>query len=194
MIQPFRIDGGSGYGGPEPGDDVNETKRCDGDPLKDMDIRPTCAGIEGGRYGEEARTDAEGDPVSHWGLDLGGSDAEIGTEISAIEGGTVRSSTNYSDDFGNYVIVSNGNTWYLYAHLSKVTVEAGSSIDGGDKIGEMGKSGNAGDADCNPVHLHLEVRKNEGSWPTDAESTSRDPEKYIGTEFSSGGEPVSDEC
>lgn len=179
--------------------DVNENEVCSNDPLKDMEIRPTCAGIEGGRYGEEARTNAQGDPVPHWGLDLGGSDAEVGTEVSAIEGGTVVSSDAYSTDFGKYVIIRNGNdenedAWYLYAHLSKVAVEEGSSIDEEKKIGEMGKSGNAEEADCNSVHLHLEVRKGEGSWPTDAESKSRDPEKYVGTEFSSSGQPVSDEC
>jgi murein DD-endopeptidase MepM/ murein hydrolase activator NlpD len=164
-----------------------------------MDIRPTCAGIEGGRYGEEARTNAQGDPVPHWGVDFGGSNAEIGTEISAIEGGTVVSSDAYSTDFGNYVIIrnkdaENDDTWYLYAHLSKVAVEEGASIDEEKKIGEMGNSGNAAEADCNSVHLHLEVRKGEGSWPTDAGSKSRNPEKYIGTEFSSDGQPVSDEC
>lgn len=76
----------------------------------------------------------------------------------------------------------------------KSLLKGGDSVGDSTKIGEMGKSGNADDADCNSVHLHLEVRKKEGSWPTDAESTSRDPEEYIGTEYSSDGEPVSDEC
>jgi murein DD-endopeptidase MepM/ murein hydrolase activator NlpD len=172
---------------------VNDDEVCSNDPLKDMEIRPTCAGIEGGRYGEEARTNAQGEDVPHWGLDLGGSDAEIGTEITPVEGGNVYSVSN-SPDFGDYVIIRDGNAWYLYAHLSEVTVEGGDSVGDSTKIGEMGKSGNADDADCNSVHLHLEVRKKEGSWPTDAESTSRDPEEYIGTEYSSDGEPVSDEC
>ena len=171
---------------------MNENELCSNDPLKDMDIRPTCAGTEGGRFGEEARQDADGNPKPHWGLDLGGSDAEVGTEISAVEGGTVWS-TGFSDDFGDYVIVTSGNKYYLYAHLSEVTVEGSDPVDVGNKIGEMGKSGNAEEAECNQVHLHLEVRKDEETWPTDDES-KKDPEEYIGTEFSSDGEPVSDEC
>jgi hypothetical protein len=58
----------------------------------------------------------------------------------------------------------------------------------------MGKSGNAEDADCNPVHLHLEVRVDEEDWPRDDNSKRKDPENYIGTGFSDDGQPVSDEC
>lgn len=176
--------------------DVNENKVCPSDPLADMDIRPTCAGIEGGRFGEEARQHPDGSEKPHWGLDLGGSDAEIGTEVNAVEGGSViriADGENADDDgWGNFIIVDTGGTFYLYAHLSEITAERG-SIDEGDKIGEMGESGNAEDAECNSVHLHLEVRKGE-SWPSDDKSKRKDPEEYIGTEFSSDGEPVSDEC
>jgi hypothetical protein len=174
--------------------EVSEKKRCPSDPLKDMDIRATCAGIEGGRFGEEARQYPDGTPKPHWGLDLGGRNAEIGTEITPVEGGTVVAADAHSPDFGNYVIIRNNDTWYLYAHLSKVTVEGFESVDPDDKIGEMGKSGNAAEADCNPVHLHLEVRKDKEKWPTDDESKRKDPEKYVGTEFSDNGRPVSDNC
>jgi murein DD-endopeptidase MepM/ murein hydrolase activator NlpD len=77
---------------------------CSRDPLEDMDIRPTCAEIEGAFT---ARTNVQGYPVPHWGLDLSGSNAEIGTEISAIEGGTVVPSDAHSTDFRNYVIIRN---------------------------------------------------------------------------------------
>ena len=38
-------------------------------------------------------------------------------------------------------MVRSDNTYYLYAHLSKVTVERNESVGSKDKIGEMGKSG-----------------------------------------------------
>jgi murein DD-endopeptidase MepM/ murein hydrolase activator NlpD len=141
------------------------------------------------------RTNAQDEAVPHWGLDLGGSDAEIGTEISAIEGGTVFQVTRRDFGWGNFIIVEadSKDMFYLYAHLSKITIEGGDSIDEGDKIGEMGESGNADDAKCNSVHLHLEVREGE-SWPTDAESGTRDPEKYVGTEFNEEGAATSDDC
>jgi hypothetical protein len=54
------IDGPDVNGGPsndpDPEPDVEENRLCSKDPLKDMDIRATCAGIEGGRYGEDECT------------------------------------------------------------------------------------------------------------------------------------------
>ena len=186
---------------PRPGDwcepsdppDVNENKVCSGDPLKDMDIRPTCAGTGGGRFGENARQYPDGSDKPHWGIDLGGKDAEIGTEITPSRGGFVYANGN-SATFGKYVIIRSGSTYFLYAHLSKSTVERTEYVGPKRKIGEMGKSGNARDADCNPVHLHLEVRVDDESWPADDKSKRKDPEEYIGTEFSDNGQPVSDRC
>ncbi|MDO9348820.1 MAG: M23 family metallopeptidase, partial [Anaerolineales bacterium] len=45
----------------------------------------------------------------------------------------------------------------LYAHLSRIEVEAGQRVVVGQKIGEVGKSGTAQGS-----HLHFEVRLNGG--------------------------------
>jgi len=164
---------------------VNETKVCPDDPLKDMDIRPTCAGIEGGRFG--------GRGGDHEGLDLL---ADVGTEVTARGDGAVWSK-NQNDTFGRYIIVRSdgGDTFTMYAHLSSRSVEGGDPVVAGEtKIGETGTSGNACDnsCSCGPAHLHLEMRQGGDGW---GDSNPVDPENHLGTGFDdSTGQPTSDSC
>jgi Membrane proteins related to metalloendopeptidases len=62
-------------------------------------------------------------------------------------------------DNGGYgfcvVIVDAANRYWIYAHLSKVLVNADTNINIGDTIGIEGNSGNSFGS-----HLHLEVRQN----------------------------------
>ena len=59
--------------------------------------------------------------------------------------------------YGNLVVIEHGDGLFtLYAHLSKIEVEARENIRAGDKIGEVGQSGVATGS-----HLHFEVRKGE---------------------------------
>ena len=59
--------------------------------------------------------------------------------------------------YGNLVVIEHGDGLFtLYAHLSKVEVEARENIRAGDKIGEVGQSGVATGS-----HLHFEVRNGE---------------------------------
>lgn len=165
--------------------EVNETRLCRSDPLKDMDIRPTCSGVEGGRFGENAR--GQGNP--HYGIDLL---ADIGTEVHSMREGIVWA-RNESEDFGKYIIIqTDGGNLIIYAHLSKRTVEGGESLSTGELIGKTGVSGNACETDCScgPAHLHLGVKEGN-SW---AGGTPKDPENYIGAEFDSDGEAISDNC
>jgi len=169
--------------------DVNENEVCSNDPLKDMDIRSTCDGIEGGRFGEDARGDGE----PHWGIDLL---ADVGTKVTARGGGVVWSK-NQNDTFGRYIIVQSedGGTFTMYTHLSSRSVEGGDSVVTGEtEIGETGTSGNACDTSCScgPAHLHLEMRQGGDGW---GDSTPVDPENHFGTEFEdSTGQPTSDSC
>ncbi|MEO8354877.1 MAG: M23 family metallopeptidase [Chloroflexota bacterium] len=56
--------------------------------------------------------------------------------------------------YGNLVVVKHADDLYtLYAHLSRITVEAGQTVLTGDQIGEVGQSGVAIGS-----HLHFEVR------------------------------------
>jgi len=167
------------------GSEVNENQVCPDDPLKDMDIRATCAGVDGGRF--------EGRGGDHEGLDLL---ADVGTKVTARGGGAVWSK-NQNDTFGRYIIVQSdgGGTFTMYAHLSSRSVEGGDPVVAGEtKIGETGTSGNACDTSCScgPAHLHLEMRQGGDGW---GDSTPVDPENHLGTEFDdSTGQPTSDSC
>ena len=174
---------------PEDPEPVNEQELCPSDPLEDMDIRATCDGIEGGRFGENAR----GSGDAHYGIDLL---AEVGTPAWALESGRVYGVNRDKEvsDFGKYVIIQSDGKLIMYAHLSKVSVRGGDDVTMlKTKIGETSVTGNAcrSSCSCGPAHLHLGVK--EGS--TWGSGTPIDTEKEIlGTEFSSNGAPMSDNC
>lgn len=59
--------------------------------------------------------------------------------------------------YGNVIVVKHDNDLFtLYAHLSKVDVQAGDAVLVGQKIGEVGQSGVATGS-----HLHFEVRRGD---------------------------------
>lgn len=87
---------------------------------------------------------------SHTGLDI---DGETGDAIYAAQSGTVLFA-GWSGGYGYVVKVDHGGglqTWY--AHLSAISVNAGDEVVTGDKVGEMGSTGNSTGS-----HLHLEVK------------------------------------
>ncbi|MCX6819931.1 MAG: peptidoglycan DD-metalloendopeptidase family protein [Candidatus Adlerbacteria bacterium] len=88
------------------------------------------------------------------GVDIG---AAKGTAIYAAAGGTVivaQAGGGWNGGYGSYVVVQHGNgTQTLYAHMSKVLVSAGDSVDQGDTLGKVGATGEA-----TGPHLHFEVR------------------------------------
>ena len=88
----------------------------------------------------------------HRGWDLG---AYRGTTISASKGGKVVIAT-YHNSYGNYVVIDHGDgVSTVYAHCSKLTVSKGDVVKKGDKIGEVGTTGNS-----TGNHLHFEFRLN----------------------------------
>lgn len=104
----------------------------------------------------------EGDEKFHYGLDIA---ADEGTAIDCFANGTV-TAVGESNSYGKYVIVDHsGGFSTLYAHCSRVTVSSGSAVKEGQKIGEVGQTGEA-----TGPHLHFELH---------AGDTYLDPVYYV---------------
>lgn len=95
----------------------------------------------------------QGFSLLHWGVDL---DGVTGDPIRPIMKGRVVRVEYSRFAYGNSILIDHGQgTESLYAHLSKIDVKEGDSVDARTVIGKMGATGHAtGD------HLHLEVYKN----------------------------------
>jgi murein DD-endopeptidase MepM/ murein hydrolase activator NlpD len=86
----------------------------------------------------------------HKGVDL---TAPTGTAVFAALDGQVVFSGKHKG-YGNYVLVDHGNgVATLYAHHSLNLVQAGDIVRRGQKIAEVGRTGNA-----TGPHLHFELR------------------------------------
>ena len=86
-------------------------------------------------------------------VDIG---ARTGTDILAAADGTVivARGGGWNGGYGNYVVIQHSNgTQTLYAHASKLLVEAGDHVGQGDVIAKVGATGEATGS-----HLHFEVR------------------------------------
>lgn len=87
----------------------------------------------------------------HQGVDVG---ASCGTELQAARGGKVQFK-GYHGAAGNYLVIDGRKSRfdYVYMHLrEKAEVAAGERVRTGDRIGEVGETGNA--SGC---HLHFEM-------------------------------------
>jgi murein DD-endopeptidase MepM/ murein hydrolase activator NlpD len=89
----------------------------------------------------------------HPGVDFGG---EIGEPVEAIMPGVVAYAGWDSSGYGNLVVLNhrNGLDSY-YAHLSKVEVKTGETVDMNTEIGKVGVTGHS-----TGPHLHLEIHQN----------------------------------
>lgn len=109
----------------------------------------------------------------HKGADFA---APAGTSINAVWGGTVVD-VSWGSAFGTHVIVDTdtlpdgtAGLWVGYMHMSKKVVKAGDRVKAGQKLGEVGQTGNA-----TGNHLHLEVQASK-SWSA---TGYRDPAKWF---------------
>jgi murein DD-endopeptidase MepM/ murein hydrolase activator NlpD len=99
---------------------------------------------------------------THEGVDLA---AQRGTVIHASESGKVIHS-GWLGDYGKVVIVKHaGHYRTVYAHARKLHVRKGQLVERGQRIAEVGTSGNA-----SGPHLHFEIRRRE---------TPQDPMLYL---------------
>ncbi len=105
----------------------------------------------GGAYGY----DAQGNPNPHRGVDF---QASVGTPILATASGVVRDAVNMDAfpgcySYGRWILIDHDNGLStLYAHLSVMSVSAGTAVKAGQIIGYSGQSGYA-----TGPHLHFSV-------------------------------------
>lgn len=100
------------------------------------------------RYG--AREGNEIVSSNHGGIDIG---ANEGTVFVAAMAGTVIKASGVGS-YGNHIFIQAGDVITVYAHCKKLYVKEGDKITQGQKIGEVGETGNA-----TGPHLHFEIRK-----------------------------------
>ncbi len=93
----------------------------------------------------------------HWAVDIA---APGGTPIYAAAGGTViKASYGWGGGYGNHLIIDHGGGLQtLYAHNSKLYVNAGQTVSQGQAIAAMGNTGRV--YGRTGIHLHFEVRRN----------------------------------
>ena len=89
----------------------------------------------------------------HAGLDISG---PTGLSVKASSDGRV-SAVGYNAVYGNFIIVTHSAEYQtMYAHLSKILVKNGASVNQGAVIGQVGSTGRS-----TASHLHFSVYKNK---------------------------------
>ena len=101
------------------------------------------------RYGKREETEVIS--ANHQGIDIG---ANEGTPIYAAMEGTVTVSSE-EGEYGKHIDITNGDVLTRYAHCSKLLVKEGDKVKQGQKIAEVGSTGNS-----TGPHLHFEIRRN----------------------------------
>jgi len=90
----------------------------------------------------------------HKGLDIWSSKKSKQAIDASLSGKVIKA--GYHSGYGNMVLIDHGRGWVtLYAHLSRISVSTGQYVESGQKLGNMGQTGNA-----TGYHLHFEVHKN----------------------------------
>jgi murein DD-endopeptidase MepM/ murein hydrolase activator NlpD len=104
-------------------------------------------------YGEKGDYEAG----FHTGHDFA---AAVGTAVVAVRAGTIAWSNGDGDAYGNWIGLNADNSrLYVYCHLSRRTVKKGEKVKAGEKLGEVGSSGNV-----TGPHLHFEDRPPGGGY------------------------------
>lgn len=108
------------------------------------------------------RVPVKGPVISNYGPKEGGLHndginiaARAGTPIIAAENGVVVYAGNELRGYGNLLLIRHSDGWVTaYAHASKFTVKPGDRVRQGDKVAEVGQTGNV-----DRPQLHFELRK-----------------------------------
>jgi murein DD-endopeptidase MepM/ murein hydrolase activator NlpD len=101
--------------------------------------------------------------------------AACGTRLEAARGGTVQASAFHRPLYGHYVVIDvrGSSADHLYAHLREPSpLRAGDHVHTRQRIGEVGRTGNARTTPC---HLHFEIwpRGRHNGSPVDPEPALR---------------------
>lgn len=90
-----------------------------------------------------------------------------GTKVVAVLGGKIAWSNDAGGAYGKWIGLraTNGRD-YIYCHLSKRSVSTGATITAGQKLGEVGATGNV-----TGPHLHFEDRPKGGGYGNDRKPT-----------------------
>ena len=100
------------------------------------------------RYGKREATEVVS--ANHSGIDIG---ARTGTPIYAAVDGVVTVSSS-EGEYGKHIDITSDDVLTRYAHCSKLLVKEGQKVKKGDKIAEVGSTGNS-----TGPHLHFEIRR-----------------------------------
>lgn len=93
----------------------------------------------------------------HKGLDIANKSG--GSILAADSGVVVVAGWPDNVGYGNRVMVDHGNGYRtLYAHLSRISVAVGQTVNRGDVLGLMGSTGRS-----TGTHLHFEIRSSSGN-------------------------------
>ena len=93
-----------------------------------------------------------GQTTSHSGIDIV---LDAGTPVLASAAGTV-AETDYNADDGRYIVLDHGGLTTKYCRLSEIQVTAWETVNAGEAIGAVGKTGKS-----TGPHLHFEVAQND---------------------------------
>ncbi|MBP5273226.1 MAG: peptidoglycan DD-metalloendopeptidase family protein [Clostridia bacterium] len=119
----------------------------------------------------------------HYGIDITGGGGSAAIVAAAAGRVTIASNTcshNYGKNYncgcnggyGNYVVIDHGNGLLTYyGHMARAIVGAGTYVQQGQQIGNMGSTGYS-----TGPHLHFEVRVNDG---TSRSVAARNPMNYF---------------
>ena len=132
------------------GDENKSQYELDVEYLKaNYDFIMPVTGTVTSRYGKREETEVVS--ANHQGIDVG---ANEGTPIYAAIDGTVTVPSS-EGEYGKHIDITNGDVLTRYAHCSKLLVKEGEKVKQGEKIAEVGSTGNS-----TGPHLHFEIRVN----------------------------------
>ena len=123
--------------------DANEVK-------KNYNLILPVAGIVSSRYGPR-----QGNSIvssNHAGIDIAANEGTV--FVAAMSGTCILAS--FEGSYGKHLFIKEGDVTTVYAHCSKLYVKEGDKIQQGQKLGEVGQTGNA-----TGPHLHFEIRRQD---------------------------------
>jgi len=142
------------------------------DPITNPRDSAEADGSASGTYpvdGSHTYGDGFGAGRGHGGQDIM---ADCGTPLRAVKDVTVRRVATEAAA-GRYIVLHDGSSGedYVYMHLSSVDVAVGDSPSAGEKVGEVGQTG-----DATACHLHFEEWTSPG-WYTGG--SAKDPMTFL---------------